>query len=148
MAEQRLSEQLAVVACIDPDAYTTGAATSDEIDMRYHDRVVFIVMAGTLGSSATLDFKLQGCATSGGSFSDISGKSITQLTQAGTDADKQAIVEITGAEAYAAGPYRYIQGVMTVGAATSDAGAIALADCTRRVPASELDLTSVDEIVA
>ena len=73
MAEQRLSEQLAVVACIDPDAYTTGAATSDEIDMRYHDRVVFIVMAGTLGSSATLDFKLQGCATSGGSFSDISG---------------------------------------------------------------------------
>lgn len=148
MAEQRLSEQLAVVACIDPDAYGTGATNSDIIDMRYHDRVMFILQAGTLGSSGTLDFKVQeGAAANMSDAADLSGKSITQLTQAGTDADKQAIVEVTAAEVKTAGG-RYVRGVMTVGTAGSDAGLIALADCTRRVPASELDLASVDEIVA
>jgi len=143
---ERLSEQLAIVACIDPDAYGTGAQSSDVIDMRYHRRVMFIVMAGTLGSSATLDFKVQECATSGGTYSDLSGKSITQLTDAGTDDDKQAIVEVA-AEEMGAG-MRYLKGILTVGTATSDAGVIALADVTRYKPANAYDLSSVDEIVA
>jgi len=148
MAQSQLSEKLAVVACIDPDAYAAGAQNSDIIDMRYHDRVMFIVMVGALGSSATLDFKIQeGAASDLSDAADLSGKSITQLTEAGTDSDKQAVVEVTAAEVKAAGG-RYIRGVLTVGVATSDCGAIALADCTRRRPASALDLTTVDEIVA
>ncbi len=143
---ERLSEQLAVVACIDPDAYGTGAQSSDAIDMRYHRRVIFIVQVGTLGTNATVDFKVQECATSGGSYSDLSGKSITQLTDAGTDDDKQAIVEVA-AEEMGAG-MRYLKGVLTIGTAASDAGVIALADCTRYHPASDYDLASVDEIVA
>ena len=97
-AQGQMSERLAVVACIDPDAYTTGTTASDTIDMKNRGRVMFIVQAGTLGSSATLDFKLQGCATSGGTYADISGKAVTQLTEAGTDSDKQAIVEISAEE--------------------------------------------------
>ena len=144
----RLSEALALVACIDPDAYTTGASNSDSIDMSKHARVMFIVMAGVLGSSATLDFAVWGDTASGGSYATaITGKSITQLTEAGTDADKQAIVEVTGEEVKAQG-LRYIRGVMTVGVATSDCGVVALADHSRYAPASELDLASVDEIVA
>lgn len=148
MYHPRLSEALAVVSCIDPDAYTTGATNGDEIDMAVHARVIFIVMAGTLGSSATLDFAVYGDTTSGGSFATaITGKSITQLTEAGTDADKQAIVEVTAEEVAAQG-LRYIRGTMTVGTATSDAGVVALADHSRYSPASEYDLASVDEIVA
>lgn len=148
MYNQRLSEALAVVDCIDPDAYTTGTQAGDLIDMKYHRRVIFIVMAGTLGSSATIDFKVRGSAASGfTSVVDLTGKAITQLTQASTDSDKQAIVEVT-AEECAAQSVRYIKGLMTVGTATSDAGVVTLADFSRYSPASELDLASVDEIVA
>lgn len=146
--EGRLSEALAVVATIDPDAYGTGTQNTDVIDMRYHRRVIFIVMAGTLGSSATLDFAVKGDTASNGSFTDtITGKSITQLTDGGTDSDKQAIIEVTAEEAAAQG-FRYLRGLATLGAATSDYGVVALAGHARYSPASEYDLATVDEIVA
>lgn len=148
MYNQRLSESLAVVSCIDPDANGAGAINGDVIDMKNFRRVLFIIMAGTLGASATLDWVLKGDTASGGSFSTtINGKSITQLTQAGTDDDKQVVVEVTAEEVAAQG-FRYIRETLTVGTATSDAGTLALADFSRYSPASEYDLASVDEIVA
>jgi hypothetical protein len=146
MYNERLSEALAIVDCIDPDAYTTGAVNGDIIDMSKHRRVMFIVMAGTLGSSATIDFKVQGSAASNmGSAGDLTGKAITQLTEAGTDSDKQAVVEVTAEEVAAQG-YRYIRGTLTVGTATSDAGVVAVAGFSRYSTLD--DLASVDEIVA
>lgn len=143
---ERLSEALPIVACIDPDAYGTGSQVGDVIDMLYFERVMFIVMAGTLGVTATLDFKVQECATSGGTFTDLTGKAITQLTQAGTDSDKQAIVEVKADEMTPG--QRYLRGILTIGVATSDAGMVAVADTARWKPGSDLDLASVDEIVA
>jgi hypothetical protein len=144
----RLSEALAVVDCIDPDAYTTGAVTGDVIDMDDHRRVLFIVQAGDLGSSATLDFAVAGSAVVGMTNSaTITGKSITQLTQAGTDSNKQVLVEVTAEEVKAQG-FQFIQGTLTIGAATSDAGVVTLADLAHYGPASSYDLASVDEIVA
>lgn len=143
----RLSEQLAVVATIDPDEYSAGATNTDIIDMRYHRRVIFVVMVGTLGTNATVDFKVQeGAASDMSDAADLSGKAITQLTQAGTDADKQAIVEVA-AEEMTSGD-RYLRGTLTVATAACDAGVIAVADCARYLPASDYDLASVDEIVA
>lgn len=148
MYSERLSEQLAIVAAIDPDAYTTGDQNSDAVDMSKFNRAMFLVMAGTLGSSGTVDFKLQWSETSGGSYSDISGKAITQLTQAGSDDDKQVIVEITAEElAEVDTTARFVRGVLTIGTATSDAAMIALAGVPRQHPASDDDLASVDEIV-
>lgn len=147
MPHELLSELAGVVACIDPDAYAAGAVNSDVIDMADFDQVMFIVMAGTLGASATLDFAVYGDTASGGSFATaITGKSITQLTQAGSDDDKQAIVVITAEEVAAQG-LRYLRATMTVATATSDAGMIALGGHPRYHPASDYDLASVDEIV-
>ena len=148
MYNQRLSEALAIVDCIDPDVYTTGDYTGDVVDMQLHRRVMFIVMAGTLGSSAKIDFLVYGSTASNmASPGALTGKAITQLTQASTDSDKQAVVEVTAEEVIAQG-YRYIRGTMTVTTATSDAGVLTLADFSRYSPASEYDLSSVDEIVA
>lgn len=152
MGDNTLAERMAVVACIDPDAYTTGDSTTDVIDMRYFRQVTFIVMAGTLGSSATVDFVVYGDTASGGSYATaITGKSITQLTEAGTDSDKQAIINVTAEEVAAQTllgvPLRYIRGTLSVGTATSDAGVIAVADTLRYSDARDYDLTSVDEVV-
>ena len=139
-----MSEEWAVIGTIDPDAYAAAAATSDVIDMSKFDSVVAIVMAGTLGTSATLDGKLQASTATGSGMADITGKSITQLVKA-TDDDKQAIINLSEDEIDPGD--RYVQLVMTVGAATSDAGAIILGRAKHR-PASDSDLASVADIVS
>tara|TARA_R110000824_G_scaffold89623_8_gene219579 strand:+ start:150 stop:593 length:444 start_codon:yes stop_codon:yes gene_type:complete len=140
------TERAAIVGVIDPDIHTAAAYDSDEVDMSLWGSIQATVMAGTLGSSATLDFKLQSATSSGGSFSDVTGKAITQLTQAGTDSDKQAVINLRGDELTAG--HRYVKAVMTVGTATSDGGAIILGFDARHAPASDNDLASVDEIVS
>jgi hypothetical protein len=142
----RATEKMGVVGIIDPDAYTAATYLTGAIDMSKWNRVVFIVMAGDLGSSATVDFKVTEASTSGGSYSDISGKAITQLTQAGTDDNKQALVEVLASELGSG--KQFIKGSFTVGTATSDGGVIALGFHPRFGPAGDFDLTAVDEIVA
>lgn len=148
MFEARLSERLAVVATVDPDAYGTGGQNCDVIDMKLHQRVIFIVMLGDFVSTGKADFAVYGDTASNGSFATlITGKSITQLTQAGTDDNKQVVVEVTAEEVAAQG-FRYIRGTLTLTVAGADAGVVALAGDDRYQPASDNDLASVDEIVA
>lgn len=144
----RLSERLAVVATIDPDAYGTGAQNSDYIDMALHQRILFIILAGTIASTGKIDFAVYGDTASGGAYATaITGAAITQLTEAGTDSDKQAVVEVSAADVQAQG-LRYIRGVLTLTTAGGDAGVVAVAGDTRYLPASNADLASVDEIIA
>ena len=141
-----LREQLSVVSCIDPDAYTAATYNGDVIDMQDFRRVIFILQAGDLGSSATLDYRVEGSAVVGMTSSGTVGTAATQLTQAGTDSNKQVVIEVT-AEQVAALGYRYIRDEMIVGTATSDCGSIALGQSAHYSPASEYDLASVDEIL-
>jgi len=144
-----MSEEVAVVATVDPDALTAATHTSDWVDMTTFQQVMAIVMAGTLGSSATLDAKLeQATDSSGTGAKDITGKSITQLTQAGTDSDKQAIINCRSDELDVAGDFTHVRLSITVATATSDGGGIVLGRRARYQPASDSDLASVDEIVS
>lgn len=145
----RMYERMAVVATVDPDAYGTGEQNSDVIDMLYWRRVIFVVLAGTLGSSATLDVQIEGDTDSGmaTALADITGKAITQLTEAGTDSDKQAIIEVTAEEVAAQGK-RYIRAECTLGTATSDYGLIALGEPAHgSIDVGAQDLATVDEKV-
>lgn len=143
----RADQAVAVVACTDPDAYTTATITDDIIDMANFEQVMFVVMAGTLGSSATIDFQVyQSTAANMSPEVVISGAAITQLTEAGTDSDKQAIVVVRQSDLTAG--YRYIRGTLTVATATSDAGMLALGFYPTFGPATDYDLTSVDEVKA
>lgn len=147
VAGGNIAENVAVIGIIDPDAYTAAAYTSSIIDMRYWREVMFIVLAGELGASATVDCLVKGSTASNmASPVNLTGKAITQLTQAGTDSDKQAIIRVTAEEVAAQG-YRYIQATLTVATATSDAGLIALGMHSRYQPSNEFDLSTVDEIV-
>lgn len=142
-----LSDQLAVIATIDPSSISPGSVNTDVIDLSRVRSVIFVVAAGTLGASATLDFAVKGDSASGGSFTTtVTGKTITQLTQAGSDDNKQVIVEVSAEEAGAQG-FRYVRGALTVGTAASQACVVALAGGLRYSPASDFDLATVDEIV-
>ena len=107
-----------VVQVVDPDANAAGALTSAEIDVRGYYQALLIVNIGTLGSSATLDCKVQASATSGGSLADITGAAITQQTQGGTDASDSVVV----GRILCNGTDPFWKVITTVGTATSDCG--------------------------
>jgi len=143
-----LSEEMAVAAVIDPDATAAGTVTSGWVDMGAFESIMAVVMAGTLGSSATLDAKLEQASDSSGTGAkDITGKSITQLTQAGTDSDKQAIINCRATELDIDNSFNHVRLSITVGTATSDAGGLVLGGHARHCPASDNDSSTVDEIV-
>jgi len=145
----RLSEQLALCATIDPDAYAAATIVTDEIDMAKFSRVLFIILAGTPGTAATLTCTLKGGASSnaGSHSTTVTGKVTTALTQAGTDADKQVLLEVT-AEEVAAQSLRYIELSCVLAVEAWDFGVVALGVPADYSNATSLDLATVDEIVA
>lgn len=139
------SDRAPVLAVIDPDAYTAATYTSGWVDMSLWGSLQAIVFAGTLGSGATLDAKLeQATSAAGAGAKDITGKAITQLTQAGTDSDKQAVINCQSEDLDVEGGFRYVRLSMTVGNATSDAGGVVLGMDPRYAPT---DASTVDEVV-
>jgi len=143
------SDEVAVVGCIDPDAYAAGAHSTGWISMVTWQKISAIVMAGDLGSSATLDAKLEQASDSSGTgVKDITGKAITQLTQAGTDSNKQAIINCRADELDIANGFTHVRLTMTVATATSDAGAVVMGMIARYRNAAANDAATVDEIVA
>lgn len=143
------SEQAAVVATIDPDVTVASTVLSDYVDASEFANFMATVMAGTLGSSATLDAKLvQATDGSGTDVKDITGKAITQLTQASPDdSDKQAVINLKPEELDLANDFTHFALSLTVAVATSDVGAIVHGLDPRYGPANDQDLASVAEIV-
>ena len=140
------SDRVAIVGVIDPDAYTASASydkLTDAIDMSKWGRVAFVVAAGDVEDTGTVDFKVTECATSDGTYTDLSGKSITQLTT--VDDDKQVVVEVS-ADELGSGK-RYLKGALKTATAAGDAAVIAVGLDAREEPASDNDLASVSEIV-
>ena len=140
------SDRAAIVGVVDPDAYTAGASydkLTDAIDMSKWGRVAFVVTAGDIEDTGTVDFKITQCATSDGTYTDLADKAITQLTT--DDDDKQAVVEVSADELDSG--KRYLKGALKTATAASDVAVIAIGLDARAEPASGNDLASVDQIV-
>jgi len=141
------SDRCAVVGVIDPDATGASTVTSGWIAVKNFERFMAIIMAGTLGASATLDAKLeQATDASGTAAKDIDGKAITQLVKASND-DDQAVINLNAEELDIDNGFTHFRLSMTVGTATSDCGGLVLGFDPRYAPASGNDLASVVEIV-
>lgn len=140
------SNEAVLVGIIDPDAYTAETYVTAWVPMSLFEAVQAIVMVGTMASTSTVDAKLrQATSAAGAGAKDIAGKVITQLTQAGTDSDKQAIINCRSDELDVAGGFTHVQLSVTVAAAASDMGGLILGHHARYQPAA--DLASVDEVV-
>lgn len=142
------SEIAAVVGVIDPDAYAQSTITTDYIAMKYFGRYMAILAAGDIVSTGTIDAKLIAYTnTSGGGAFDVPGAAITQLTQAGTDSNKQAVINFN--TDVLAGPtkYTHFKLSVTLGTAGADFGAVVLGFEPKYGPTGAEDLSTVDEIV-
>lgn len=150
----RPSERVGIVSCIDPDNYAgTTTVTGDVIDMRNWHSLMAILMVGDMVANGTVDYKLQAGTATNSTFYDITGKAVTQLTQAGTDDNKQVVINLKSEELASQSnadgrAYRYVRELWTPGTVTTDAGTVVLGFDPRYGPATDSDLTTVDEIVS
>ena len=144
----KLSEMLAILETYEPVSANGANINMVGINMANFDRAVFILQTGVLGTNATVDFRLQQSTSVNGTYANISGKSITQLTQAGTDDNKQVVIEIKSDELDVSNAKMFVRGQIDVGAAASLVSAIVLGQPTRFEPASTFNQAAVDEIVA
>lgn len=149
MTTHTASEAIALVGVVDPDVTTASTVTTGWIDASEFDRFLAVVSAGTLGTNATVDAKLeQATSAAGAGAKDITGKAITQITQAGTDqSDTQALINLRQNELDLANDFTHFRLSVTVGTATSDACAHVFGYAPKYGPASDFNAASVGEVV-
>jgi hypothetical protein len=142
------SELFAVLATIDPASLAVGTVTTGWISVANFHALVASIETGALGTSATLDAKLQQALDSSGtSAKDITGKAITQLTQAGGGSAKQVLINVKPEELDTVNGFGFVRLSITVGVAASLAGAQVLGVNPRYATADAFNQAAVAQIV-
>jgi hypothetical protein len=148
------SDRAALVGVIDPDAYAPGEQSTGWIDASKFDKFMAVVFAGDMGTATTIAAKIeQATDASAGGKKDVTGKAITNFTKAGTDDNKQAIINLSSDELDVNGGFKFFRLTITFAdttsprSATSDGGGVVFGFDPRFAPASDNDATTVDEIV-
>lgn len=142
------AEEAAVVATIDPASLTANTYVSDYVDMSDFEQVMAVLLLGAISTNGTVDAKLiQAKDTSGTGAKDIAGHAATQLTQAGTDSNKQVILQTRQDLLDVEGGFTHVALSVTTATAASLGAAVVLGFNPTYGPASNYDLASVDEIV-
>jgi hypothetical protein len=143
------SEVSAVVGVIDPDAYAAAAYTTDYIALKDFTHFQALIQVGDIVSTGTVDAKLTAYTSAAGAGTfDIPGAAITQMTQAGTDSNKQAIINLNTDALAGNTKYTHLRLTVTLGTAGADMGALVLGFAPKYAPASDSDIATVDEIVS
>ena len=141
----RASEKVAVVATIDPDAATVGTLNTDWIAIEDFQQVLFVIMAGIIVGTGTLDFKVQEADTSTGANAATLASGTLNITQLDTgDNDSQVLVNVDAE--MLSNTFTHVRGVLVMGTAGADVAVLGLGLLPRDGPANKKDLASVAEI--
>ncbi len=112
--------------------------------MANHQRAVLIMHVGDMGAGATVDLQLlQATDAAGADAKAITGKSITQLTQAGGDAGSTVAIEVRAEELDVNNGFAFIGAELTVANANCDIGIVALAGCSNYAPVATTNWTEI-----
>ena len=146
---QKPSEVFAILGRLDPVSQGAATVTSGWIAVKDWHRLAAVLMVGALGASATVDAKIQQASDgSGTGAKDLTqAKQITQLTQAGTDTNKQVVINIEPDDLDLDNNFTHIRLSVTVAVAASLIAALVLGFYPRFGPAADNDAATVDEIV-
>lgn len=146
-ANAKQSEVSAVLATIDPISQAAGTVTTGWVSAANFERFLATVQTGVLGTSATVDAKLQQATDSSGtSAKDVTGKAITQIVKASGD-NKQALINLATSELDVSGGFGYFRLSITVGTAASLIAAKVDGVVPRFAPGSDFNQSAVVQIV-
>jgi len=141
------SSRAVVAAVLDPVSQAAATVTTGWVSMATYDAVLALLQVGALGASATVDAKIQQATSSGGAGAkDLSpARSITQLTKAGTDDNKQVAINVRSDELDVANGYTHVRLSVTVATAACLISAVILGFDARYQTATAA--TTLDEVV-
>ncbi len=142
------SEQLSILATLDPGNQAVGVATTGWVPLNTHHGLLALVQTGTLATGATVDAKLQQAQdASGTGAKDVAGKSIAQLTQASNGANRQALINLRSEELDVNNGFAFVRLVVTVAAAAANTSAQLLGVNPRLASAETANQAAVAQIV-
>jgi hypothetical protein len=142
------SNRAGVIAAINPASHAAGDVSTAWISLADWFGIMAIIQAGALGASATLDAKFeQATSAAGAGAKAVSGKAITQLTKAGSDDNKQAIINLKPGDLDIANDFTHVRLTLTVATAACQAAALIIGTDPRYGHSSASDAATVDEIV-
>ena len=143
----KASEMLALLATIDPATQAAGAVSTGWVSVANHLGFLALVQTGVLGTSATVDAKLQQALDSSGTGAkDISGKAITQIVKATGD-NKQALVNVKPEELDTVNGFGFVRVTVTVGVAACITSAQLLGVNPRYAPADVGNQAAVVQVI-
>ena len=144
---QKPSEVCALAARLDPVSQGAATVATGWVAVKDYHRLLAVLMVGALGASATVDAKVQQASDgSGTGAKDLTtAKSITQLTQAGTDANKQVLINVEPDDLDLDNGFTHVRLSVTVATAACLIAALILGFYARFSPPSQA--ATVDEVV-
>ena len=142
------SELFSVLATIDPASQAVGTTSTGWISAGNHHNLLALIQSGALGTNATLDAKLQQAQdASGTGAKDLTGKAITQLTQASNGANRQALINLRPEELDVNNDFAFVRLVVTVATAAANTSAQLLGVNPRLASADTANQAAVAQIV-
>lgn len=133
------------MAVLDPQTVANTAKFTTSLDMSKFAQATFVFLLGDMANEA-IDCGVYECATSGGTFTAVSGKQATQLAASAGGNDNKQIVITVRAEEMTAGQ-RYLRGRMVTGNTTGGpACAVGIAQ-PRYGPATDDKPSTVVQVV-
>jgi hypothetical protein len=147
ISASKVTEVLAVVQFIPPQSTsTTIVSTYFKADKCI--QYAAIISVGALGSSTTVDASwLQGDSSAGANPKAITGASaITQLTQAGTDANKVVILNLRPEMMDHATGFYWAALSITAGTSTALVSVVIVGLGVKDGPATNANISTVDEL--
>jgi hypothetical protein len=138
------SDRTRVLAVLDPASRAANTYTTGWLDMAAWDSLMAIIQVGALGANGTVDAKFQQATDGAGAGAkDVTGKAITQLTQAGTDhSNQQVLVNLFSDQLDVTNSFRYVRLSVTTATAASLLSAVVLGFDSNYYPAQA---TTVNE---
>jgi hypothetical protein len=143
----KASEMLAILATIDPASQGAGSLNTGWVSVANHLGFLAVVQTGLLGTSATVDAKLQQALDSSGTGAkDITGRAIIQIVKANGD-NKQALINLKPEDLDTVNGFGFVRVTVTVGVAASITSAQLLGVNPRYAPADVGNQAAVVQVV-
>jgi hypothetical protein len=109
--------------------------------------ILAIINTGVLGTSATIDARLQQATDSSGTGSkDVTSRAITQIVKASGD-NKQALINVKPEDLDTVNGFGFVRLSVTVGTAASQTAAQVLGVNPRELPVSTANQAAVVQVV-
>lgn len=142
------SDLITVLAKLDPVSQGAATVTTAWVRVSDYHQLLAELNVGAMGASGTIDAKLEQATDGSGTGAKIvTGSAITQLTQAGTDSNKQVLINVADvAKLDIAGDFDYVRLSVTVAVAASLIAARLYGINPRFGPGAHI--AAVDEVVS